>query len=66
MALRLFTGSKNIGRNKGNGHAKLAITPHRHSKAMVEQVRKETIGSWEELTKQLRATSSRHINGQHP
>jgi hypothetical protein len=40
MALRLFTGCKNIGRNQGNSHAKLAITPHRRSKVMVEQVRK--------------------------
>jgi hypothetical protein len=40
MAFRLFIGSKNIGRNQGNGLAKLAITPHRRSKVMVEQVRK--------------------------
>jgi hypothetical protein len=40
MALRLFTGSKNIGGNKGNSNAKLAITPDRRSKVMVEKVRK--------------------------
>jgi hypothetical protein len=40
MALRLFTGSKNIGRNKGNSNARFAITPHRRSKVMVEQIRK--------------------------
>jgi peptidyl-tRNA hydrolase len=40
MALGLFTGSKNIGRNLGNSHAKFAITPHRRGKVMVEQVRK--------------------------
>jgi hypothetical protein len=40
MALGLFTGSKNIGRNKGNSNAKFAITPHRRSKVMVEQIRK--------------------------
>jgi hypothetical protein len=40
MALGLFTGSKNIGRNKGNSNAKFAITPHRRNKVMVEQIRK--------------------------
>jgi hypothetical protein len=40
MALGLFTGSKNIGRNKGNNNAKFTITPHRRSKVMVEQIRK--------------------------
>jgi hypothetical protein len=40
MALELFTGSKNIGRNQGNSHAKFAITPHWRGKVMVEQVRK--------------------------
>jgi hypothetical protein len=40
MALGLLTGSENIGGNKGNSNAKLAITPHRRSKVMVEQVRK--------------------------
>jgi hypothetical protein len=40
MALGLFTSSKNIGRNKGNSNAKFAITPHRRSKVMVEQIRK--------------------------
>jgi hypothetical protein len=34
------TGSENIGRNKRNSNAKLATTPHRRSKVMVEQVRK--------------------------
>jgi hypothetical protein len=40
MALGLSTSSINIGRNQGNSHAKFAITPHRRSKVMVEQVRK--------------------------
>jgi hypothetical protein len=40
MALGLLTGSKIFGRNKGNSNAKLAITPHRHSKVMVEKIRK--------------------------
>jgi hypothetical protein len=40
MALRLFTSSKNIGRNKGNSNAKFAIAPHRRNKVMVEQTRK--------------------------
>jgi hypothetical protein len=40
MALGLFIGSKNIGRNKGNSNAKFAITPHRRSKVMVEEIRK--------------------------
>jgi hypothetical protein len=39
MALGLFTGTKNIGRNKGN-NAKFAITPHWRNKVMVEQIRK--------------------------
>jgi hypothetical protein len=53
MALGLSISSKNIGRNQGNSNAKFAITPHRRSKVMVEQIRKKTIGSWEELTKQF-------------
>jgi hypothetical protein len=40
MALELFASSKNIRRNKGNSHAKFAITPHRRDKVMVEQIRK--------------------------
>jgi hypothetical protein len=40
MALGLLTGSKNIGRNKGNSNAKFAITPYRRCKVMVEQTRK--------------------------
>jgi hypothetical protein len=40
MALGLSTSSKNIGRNQENSNAKFAITPHRCSKVMVEQVRK--------------------------
>jgi hypothetical protein len=40
MALGLLTSSKNIGRNKGNNNAKFAITPHRRSKVIVEQIRK--------------------------
>jgi hypothetical protein len=40
MALGLSTGSKDIGRNKGNSNAKFAITPHWRNKVMVEQIRK--------------------------
>jgi hypothetical protein len=40
MALGLLISSKNIGRNKGNNNAKFAITPHRRSNVMVEQIRK--------------------------
>jgi hypothetical protein len=40
MAFGLSTSSKNIGKNQGNSNAKFAITPHRRSKVMVEQVRK--------------------------
>jgi hypothetical protein len=39
MAGRLSTSSANIGRNKRNGNAKLAVAPHRRSKVMVEQIR---------------------------
>jgi hypothetical protein len=57
MALGLSTSSKNTGRNKGNSNAKFAITPHRCSKVMVEKIRKKTIGSWKELTKQFTSNS---------
>jgi hypothetical protein len=40
MALKLLTVSKNTRRNKGNNNAKFAITPHRRSQVMVEQIRK--------------------------
>jgi hypothetical protein len=40
MALELFIGSKNTGRNQENSHAKFAITLHRRGKVMVKQVRK--------------------------
>jgi hypothetical protein len=40
MALGLSTSNKNIGRNQGNNNAKFAITPHRRSNVMVEQIRK--------------------------
>jgi hypothetical protein len=39
MALRLSISSTNIGRNQRNSYAKLATTPHRRSKVMVEQIR---------------------------
>jgi hypothetical protein len=39
MACRLSASSANIGRNKRNGYAKLAIAPHRRSKSVVEQIR---------------------------
>jgi hypothetical protein len=39
MALRLSTSSKITGRNQGNSNAKFVITPHRHSKVMVKQIR---------------------------
>jgi hypothetical protein len=57
VALGLFTGSKNIGRNKGNSNAKFAITPHRCSKVMVEQIRKRNNwklgGTHKEIHKKL-------------
>jgi hypothetical protein len=40
MVLGLSASSKNIGRNQGNSYSKFAITPHRHSQVMVEQIRK--------------------------
>jgi hypothetical protein len=36
MTLRLLAGSKNTRRNKGDGNAKPAITPHRFNQVMVE------------------------------
>jgi hypothetical protein len=53
MALGLSTSSTNIGRNQRNSHAKFATTPHRRINVMVEQIRKKTIGIWEDLTKQF-------------
>jgi hypothetical protein len=40
MAVRLSTSSANIRRNQRDSNAKLATTPHRRSKVMVEQTRK--------------------------
>jgi hypothetical protein len=40
MAITLLAGSKNIRRDEGNSNAKFAITPHRCSQVMVEQIRK--------------------------
>jgi hypothetical protein len=40
MALGLSTSSKITGRNQGNSNAKFAITPHRCSKVVVEQIKK--------------------------
>jgi hypothetical protein len=65
MALGLFTGSKNIERNKGNSNAKYAITPHRRSKVMVEQIRKnEQLEAGRKSQSNSQATSSRHTSGQ--
>jgi hypothetical protein len=44
MALGLSVSSKNTRRNQGNSNAKFAVTPHRCSKVMVEQIRKRN--SW--------------------
>jgi hypothetical protein len=44
MALRLSTSSKVTGRNQRDSNAKFAITPHRSSKVMVEQIR--NINNW--------------------
>jgi hypothetical protein len=40
MALGLPASSTNIRRNQRNSYAKFAITPHQHSKVMIEQIRK--------------------------
>jgi hypothetical protein len=40
MALGLSTSSKVTGRNQRHSNVKFAITPHRRSKVMVEQIRK--------------------------
>jgi hypothetical protein len=53
MALRLLAGSKNTRRDKGNSNAKFVITPHRRSQVMLSKLERGTIGSWEELTKQI-------------
>jgi hypothetical protein len=36
MVIRLPASSTNTQRNKSNGHAKFAVTPHRHSTVLVE------------------------------
>jgi hypothetical protein len=41
MTFRLSASSKNIRRNQGNSNAKFAVTPHRCSKVMVKQTRRE-------------------------
>jgi hypothetical protein len=65
MALGLFTGSKIIGRNKGNSNAKFAITPHWCSKVMVEQIRKKKqLKAGRNSQSNSQATSSRHTSGQ--
>jgi hypothetical protein len=53
MAFRLPTNSKTIRRNQGNNNAKFATTPHRAARSWLSKLGKETIGSWEELTKQF-------------
>jgi hypothetical protein len=51
MALRLSTSSKITRRNQRNSNAKFAITPHRAARSWLSKLGKETIGSWEDLTK---------------
>jgi hypothetical protein len=41
MAFRLPSSSATIRRNQGNSNAKFATTPHRRSKVMVKQTRRE-------------------------
>jgi hypothetical protein len=60
MALGLFTGSKNIGTNKGNNNAKFAITPHRRNKVMVEQIRKRN--NWKQFTSNFKSTYTANVN----
>jgi hypothetical protein len=47
MVIRLFASSENTRGLKGNSNANLVTTPHRCNMVM------ETIGSWDELTKQF-------------
>jgi hypothetical protein len=53
MALRLFTGSQNTQRIKGNNNAKFTTPPHRCSSSWLSKLERETIRTWEELTKQF-------------
>jgi hypothetical protein len=57
MAFGLSTSSKITRRNQGNSNAKFAITPHRRSKVMVEQIRKRNNwklgGAHKEIYEQL-------------
>jgi hypothetical protein len=53
MAFRLPTSSENIRRNQGNSNAKFAMTPHGAARSWLSKLGEETIGSWEELTKQF-------------
>jgi hypothetical protein len=53
MALGLSAGSKNIGRNQGNSYAKFELHLTGAARSWLSKLEKETIGSWEELTKQF-------------
>jgi hypothetical protein len=45
MALRLFTGSKNIGRNKGKSDANLQLHLTGAARSWLSKLEKGTIGS---------------------
>jgi hypothetical protein len=53
MALRLFAGSQNTWRIKGDNDAKFTAPPHRCNRSWLSKLERETIGSWEELIKQF-------------
>jgi hypothetical protein len=53
MALRLFARSQNTWRVKGDSNANSIASPHRRSSSWLSKLERETIGSWEEITKQF-------------
>jgi hypothetical protein len=53
MALRLFAGIQNTWRIKGNSNAKSQLHLTGAARSWLSKLERETIGSWEELTKQF-------------
>jgi hypothetical protein len=53
MALRLFAGSQNTWRIEGHINAKLQLHLTGAARSWLSKLERETIGSWEEITKQF-------------
>jgi hypothetical protein len=53
MALRLFTGSRILGGSKETATRSLQLHLTGVARSWLSKLERETIGSWEELTKQF-------------